>query len=67
MDCFTHLKMAVHEGVRCFEHYEGQTVLHGYAPVMLAMNHIISAIETSNISLSAQLEPLLKQIGQPVG
>jgi hypothetical protein len=42
-------------------------MIHGYAPVMLAMNHMITAIETYYIALAAQLEPLLKQIGQLVG
>jgi len=67
VECFTNLKMAVREGVQCFEQYEGQTMRHGYEPLMLAMNHITTAIETYYIALSATLEPLLKQIGQPVG
>ena len=67
VECFTNLKMAVREGVQCFEQYEGQTMRHGYEPLMLAMNHITMAIETYYIALSATLEPLLKQIGQPVG
>lgn len=67
VECFTNVKMAVREGVQCFEQYEGQTIIHGYAPVMLAMNHLIAAIETYYIALAAQLEPLLEQIGQLVG
>jgi hypothetical protein len=41
-------------------------MIHGYEPLMVAMNHITTAIETYYIALSATLEPLLKQIGQPV-
>ena len=67
VECFTNLKMAVREGVQCFEQYEGQTMIHGYEPLMVAMNYIITAIETYYIALSATLEPLLKQFGQPVG
>jgi hypothetical protein len=59
--------MAVREGVQCFEQYESQTMIHGYEPLMLAMNHITTAIETYYSALSATLEPLLKQIGQSVG
>jgi cytochrome b involved in lipid metabolism len=67
VECFTNLKMAVREGVQCFEQYESQTMIYGCEPLMLAMKHITTAIETYYIALSASLEPLLKQIGQPVG
>jgi hypothetical protein len=67
VECFTKLKMAVREGVQCFEQYESQTMRHGSEHLMVAMKHITTAIETYYIALSATLEPLLKQIGQPVG
>jgi hypothetical protein len=59
--------MAVREGVQCFEQYESQTMIHGYEPLMLALKHITTAIETYYIALSTTLEPLLKQIAQSVG